>query len=950
MPSQRSARKSSKPGSSERPPSNRKASARGGVAVAGDLACADFVGRDQVTITYGYTAADLERLIEKVLTFLQNGAAFTPYGTRGDALQAEANGETLIFRPGAVQQLAGRRNQQAYLLSLTVQREYQIWATRFIPLAAQMDVRRAVEGLDMPIAFSEFRIPREGEGLEARVTSVPLPDITEAIHKHAAFVILGEPGAGKTTTLQKIAFEAARALLAGGQGRVPLFVRLSQQGERDPFSFLRDEWELRTGTDLADTLPAGCVLLLADGVNELPRDERAERLKAWRLFAADWTGANQIIFTGREKDYEGQLDLPRVRVEPLDDDRIAHYLRQNGAEGLGALLDDPRSHLREMARNPFNLALLVYAYRSNQREMGNRGRLLEWFVGELFAREERLAHRGWLPRDAQLRALAELAFAMQAQGESTTLPLKTARVALPQMIEVKGEEITVKPADLFRFARAATILDPATEPDVRFYHHLLQEYFAALELLRRFDEGGPCQGSEAFARCWKSPRLAAEMPPAKVGEWDPLPEPPATGWETTTVLASGLARDPVRLIEAVRMGNPALAGRCLDEAGIPRPEDVTDKVRADLLADLYDPAVHLRARLQAGFTLGRIGDPRFEPQRIHGVKVILPHMASVPAGTYLIGSAEDDPGAYDDEKPQHPVDLPAFEIGCWPVTNAEYACFIEVCGYRNEGYWTTELARRWLAGEDVTGGQATTLIEFWKFLRTDVNWKEQLERTGSYSPADLRTAEYIAGLDEDELKALFSESLTGKSREQPQWWTDPARNNPSQPVVGVTWFEAQAYCAWLSALTGRVYRLPTEGEWEAASRGLPSPDTREGPEVRVFPWGNEWDASRANTIEGRALKPSPVGAYAAGGGVGPFGAEDQAGNVWEWTSSLYRPYPYRPDEREEAGAEGERAVRGGSWSSDRRLARCAYRSRNGPDFFTYNLGFRVVSPGSISGF
>jgi predicted NACHT family NTPase len=148
----------------------------------------------------------------------------------------------------------------------------------------------------MPAAFSEFCIPREGEGPEARAMTVPLADITEAIDKHCAIVILGEPGAGKTTTLQKIVSEQARVRLADTPGRVPLFVRPSQQDERAPFDFLKAEWEQRTGSDFADAVAAGRVLLLADGINELPCDDRAGRLKAWRLFAADCAGANQIIF------------------------------------------------------------------------------------------------------------------------------------------------------------------------------------------------------------------------------------------------------------------------------------------------------------------------------------------------------------------------------------------------------------------------------------------------------------------------------------------------------------------------------------------------------------------------------------------------------------------------------------------------------------------------------
>jgi len=390
-------------------------------------------------------------------------------------------------------------------------------------------------------------------------------------------------------------------------------------------------------------------------------------------------------------------------------------------------------------------------------------------------------------------------------------------------------------------------------------------------------------------------------------------------------------------------------------------------VRADLLAELYNPTVHLRARLQAGLTLGRIGDPRFEPQTIEGVKVIVPQMVQVPAGKYIIG---DDASQYADEKPQHEIELPAFAIGKWSVTNAEYACFIEAGGYKDERFWKTGLAKRWLKGEDVTGGQFATWLTNWRWLQSTPDWKERFEQSGSFSPEDIKQWEWIAGLSEEELKSELGKQLSNKSRERPQWWNDSQYNNPSQPVVGITWFEANAYCAWLNEMlqvtepalslakgfrfqvwrNGKLetlnleprtvqFRLPSEVEWEAAARNV---------DGRAYPWGNEWDASRANTIEGRVLKPSPVGMYFAAGGGGAFGAEDQAGNVWDWTSTLDRDYPYQADDRENPESEGERVVRGGSWYNGSNDARCAFRLGCVPVYF-FNLvfGFRVSSPGSI---
>ncbi|MBM4425504.1 MAG: hypothetical protein FJ030_19365, partial [Chloroflexi bacterium] len=177
-------KKPSKKSSNKRPATKKsRVAARGGTAIGGNVHCADFVGRDQ-HITYGYTAKDVERLIDKVLAFLSAGATFVP---QGDLLRAELDGETLTFLPGAAQQLAGRRNERSYLLSLTVRQDYLIWATKFIPLAGRMDMKRAVEAFDLPIAYSEFRIPREGEA--GQITVAPLADITEALDKHSAFII-----------------------------------------------------------------------------------------------------------------------------------------------------------------------------------------------------------------------------------------------------------------------------------------------------------------------------------------------------------------------------------------------------------------------------------------------------------------------------------------------------------------------------------------------------------------------------------------------------------------------------------------------------------------------------------------------------------------------------------------------------------------------------------------
>lgn len=180
-------------------------------------------------------------------------------------------------------------------------------------------------------------------------------------------------------------------------------------------------------------------------------------------------------------------------------------------------------------------------------------------------------------------------------------------------------------------------------------------------------------------------------------------------------------------------------------------------------------------------------------------------------------------------------------------------------------------------------------------------------------------------------------------RAQPYYWHDNRWNISNHPVVGVAWFEAMAFCAWLAEQlrqsdyrlpTGEpaVVRLPTEAEWETAARG------RAGYE---WPWGNTFDATLANTSESEISQTTAVGQYPLG--ASPCGALDMAGNVWEWCQSLYKPYPYQSnDGREDINSSGPRVVRGGSWYSLQWYARCAYRDWFYPGSFDYFVGFRVV--------
>jgi formylglycine-generating enzyme required for sulfatase activity len=198
------------------------------------------------------------------------------------------------------------------------------------------------------------------------------------------------------------------------------------------------------------------------------------------------------------------------------------------------------------------------------------------------------------------------------------------------------------------------------------------------------------------------------------------------------------------------------------------------------------------------------------------------------------------------------------------------------------------------------------------------------------------------------------------------WRSDKGRRpeQANHPAVYVSWHDARAYCAWLTEVwqaegviaADEVVRLPSEAEWEKAARGsLPSPSEGEGPgervEIRIYPWGNKWDETKCNTSELGLGGTTPVGIFPEG--ASPYGCLDMAGNVWEWTISLWgndpdKPefrYPYDPtDGREklEAGDKVLRVLRGGSWDVDRDFARCAFRYGFSPYSQWSLIGFRIV--------
>jgi toxoflavin biosynthesis protein ToxD len=182
--------------------------------------------------------------------------------------------------------------------------------------------------------------------------------------------------------------------------------------------------------------------------------------------------------------------------------------------------------------------------------------------------------------------------------------------------------------------------------------------------------------------------------------------------------------------------------------------------------------------------------------------------------------------------------------------------------------------------------------------------------------------------------ALYAAYVAAIDADPPSHWHHraPPAALADHPVVNVRWEEAQGFCAWLRAVSGQPYRLPSEAEWEHAARGV---------DGRTFPWGEAFDPALANTREAGVGATTPVGVYPAG--AGPYGHLDLSGNVWEWTASRDGLYPYIPDNgREDALAPGRRILRGGCYANPHGFARCACRFRLPPGVLNEFIGFRLA--------
>jgi formylglycine-generating enzyme required for sulfatase activity len=730
------------------------------------------------------------------------------------------------------------------------------------------------------------------EGLAER-KPVPLQQALQ----NPRVVLVGDPGAGKSTFLRRIAFATCETQLGKNALAAeemlpkpcpfPILIRAASLAEYirkrkaapvgdHPAETDAPAWLIRyldtASSESAWDLDAaffreklsGPCLLMLDGLDEVPDLVQRKALARLLEKAARAYGTARVVATSRPPAYGGETVIPgfvTIQIAPLEDEAVAAFVENwcralHGAAAKAAahqaeLMDaiGSKPEIQEMARNPVMLTALAVLHWNRKSLPDQRSELyqsvLEWLAA---AHEEKRT----TPAKQCLDLMQHLAYTMHTdpkgkQAEVTRFA--AARILAPRFRGVPEDEQHAAATSFLNEEEIDSGILVSRDDTLRFWHLTFQEYLAAAALASRdadrpkllFNEG------KLYLPDWRETVLL--LAGILCGQ----------GSERIDVFLSAIldglgneARLPAR---ARAVG---LIGRILQDLQSWNYHIADPRYRENLdrMIKIFDAkAVHeidFQTRLEAAEALGQAGDPRLE-------KLEQDNWVHLDGGPYRMGAQKpDDPDAFDDESPVHQVEISPFSIGRYPVTVVEYDRFIAAGGYTEEKLWKA-------------GGYGQ--------FQAPGHWQRQLRY-------------------------------------------------PNRPVAKVSWYEAAAYCAWAEG------RLPTEAEWECAARA--------GRKGARYPWGNETpDQFRANYIEGGPGQPTPVGMYSEG--ATPQGIDDLAGNVFEWTADWWGGYSEAAARNPKGPEKGPgKVIRGGSWGVNPRRLRVSYRNWGDALARHGNIGFRCV--------
>lgn len=779
----------------------------------------------------------------------------------------------------------------------------------YVPLKARIELPEGETWARHLRLAGRHLTPEEVEATGQRL-SEPTP-VLDLLRQHGGLIVLGDPGAGKTTFLKYLALK-----LATGEGadlgldtRLPILVPLSAYAnalaERDVrlddfvIRYLHDRGaDLPFDAMLEEALREGGTLILLDGLDEVQelglRQTVAQQVVDF--FSLHRRAGNRFVLTSRVVGYrqvrpvcEG---LAECMLVDFEDEEIREFVArwtaalETAARGNTQVAAqeaereqrelqetiDRNPGVRGLAANPLLLTILALMKRQGVVLPERRVELYDQYVRTLLSSWNRARGLGRPPaRDLDVvetvRILAPLALWMHQANPGVGLVKQgDLQRKLEEIYAGRGDAGAEQAARQFLadVREYAGLLLERGAGQYGFIHLTFEEYLAAVGIARlgqkEIDPIVAILAEHIDEPAWREVAFLTIGYLGIVQQWEEM---------AADVVSGLLARRPGAAGQAI-----VLAGEAVVDAW---PGGVTPQCREQVVQALAETMVDDRRvaptlRAAAGDALARLGDPRAEVTTLEQMAFCL-----VPAGPFQMGEGREE----------HRNDCLDYDywMGRYPVTMAQFRAFIEASGHTPGG------------------------------------------------PGRLR------GL-------------------------------PNHPVVRVSWYDARAFCDWLSREWRDrgllppewAVRLPSEAEWEKAARGgleipaaprmAPATDrpwaagltverVRNLGPVRHYPWGNYPDPDRANYSETRIRTTSAVGCFPRG--ASPYGCLDMGGNVWEWCHSLYGSYPYRADDgREDPEAKEDRVLRGGSFDNPAYGVRCPFRLWLVPDVRGMNLGFRVV--------
>lgn len=815
----------------------------------------------------------------------------------------------------------------------------------------------------------------------------------EQLDRHPRLVLLGDPGSGKSTFVNFVALCLAGEALGLKDANLKLLTaplpaekedRQREKSKPQPWSHgkllplrivlhdfaarglppvgekasAKHLWDfIATGLDAA-TLGEFCDplqqelleqggLLLLDGLDEIP--EAHQRRVQIKHCVEDFSKTYpkcRILVTSRTYAYQNQdwrLDgyaqatlapFSLGQVRQFVDHWYAHMavvrrMNEKDAQGKAELLKRAISgsdRLSGLAERPLLLTLMasLHAWRGGslpeKREelyadavdllldWWERQRVIRDAEGQYLLVQPSLLEFLKVDRQNMRDLLNELAFKAH---ESQPDLQGTADIAegdlLSGLMRIR-ENQNVNPRELVEYLSSrAGLLLPRGVGVYTFPHRAFQEYLTACYLT---DHDYPELVAELACNDLNRWREVALLVGAKANR-----AAASLMWSLVDALRLQKFNNTKRAIEAPQNIWPGalLAGQIIAEninsiMVTPYTQEKLEQAKKQLVEVITQSNLSAAERAAAGDALAALGDPRFDPEFLYLLKEPLLGFVHIPAGPFLMGSdKKSDPDSYDSEQPQHEVTLSDYYLARYPVTQAQFYEFVHGGGYADPRYWAE-----------------ATAADVWK---------------------------------DGAIKDIYF-----KPRQGPYDYGEPF-SLPNHPVTGITWWEALAYCRWLEeslkAVSAQrsgeisvspqesafwrglaeeklVLSLPSEAEWEKAARGV---------DGRIYPWGEAFDADKANTSETGLGTTNAVGCFP--GGASPYGLLEMSGNVWEWTRNLAKEYPYIPDDGREnllTESEERRVLRGGSFNSNQMDSRCAKRIQ---DYVTYEGkyrfgGFRVA--------